>query len=99
MEMKRLLGILVILLLVLSGCGNYEGEVTEKKDVSFIIEVPSDDPEEEPVFHEMHLNDGTVFKGGISSFEELEIGDQVRVIPFDVPDDFSGILPSEVIVE
>ncbi|WP_394119894.1 hypothetical protein [Planococcus donghaensis] len=97
--MKRLLGMLVILLLVLSACGNYNGKVIEKKDVSFIIEEPSDDPEEEPVVHEMHMNDGTVFKGSISSFEELEVGDQVRVIPFDVPDNFSGILPSEVIVE
>ncbi|MGH2318014.1 hypothetical protein ACRC6Q_09605 [Planococcus sp. SE5232] len=97
--MKRLLGILVILLIALSACGDYEGEVTEKKDVSFIIEVPTDDPEEEPVVHEMHQNDGTVFKGAISSYEELEVGHQVRVIPFDVPDNFSGILPSEVIVE
>ncbi|MBF6634422.1 hypothetical protein QL992_14150 [Microbacterium sp. APC 3898] len=47
----------------------------------------------------MHLNDGAVFKGAISSYKELEVGDQVRVIPFDVPKDFSGILPSDVIVE
>jgi len=35
----------------------------------------------------------------MSSYKELEVGDQVRVIPFDVPKDFSGILPSDVIVE
>lgn len=97
--MKWLLGMVGILLLVLAGCENYEGEVTEKTEVSFSVEVRSDDPEEEPVVHEMHMTDGTRFKGAISSFEELEVGDQVRVIPFDVPDDFSGILPSEVIVE
>lgn len=96
--MKRLLGMLVIFLLVLSACGNYEGIVTEKKETSFIVEVPSNDAGGKTAY-EMHMNDGTVFKGAINSYEELEVGDQVRVIPFDVPKDFSGILPAEVIVE
>ena len=96
--MKRLLRMLVILLLILSACGNYEGTVTEKKETSFIIEVPSNGAGETAAY-EMHLNDGTVFKGAISTYEELKVGDQVRVIPFDVPKDFSGILPADVIVE
>ncbi|TWT08010.1 hypothetical protein FQV26_09425 [Planococcus sp. CPCC 101016] len=97
--MKRLLSILAVLLLFLSACGDYEGTVTEKRDTSFMLEVPSDNSEEEPIFHEMHLTDGTIFKGSISTYEELEEGDKVRVIPFDVPDDFPYFLPAEVIVE
>lgn len=96
--MKRALGMLVILMMFLSACGTYKGTVTEKKEASFILEVPANNPEE-TTSHEMHLNDGTRFSGSITSFEELEEGDQVRVIPFDVPEDFSGILPAEVIVD
>lgn len=96
--MKKSLGILVILMIFLTACGSYEGTVTEKKESSFIMELPSDDPAKKTTL-EMHLTDGTIFKGSISTFDELEEGDQVRVIPFDVPEDFSAILPSEVIVE
>ena len=96
--MKRLLSIMVVLIILLSACGDYEGIVIEKKDSSFILEVPTDEPEE-PIVHEMHPTDGTIFRGSISTFEELEKGDKVQVIPFRVPDDFSAILPSEVIVE
>lgn len=95
--MKRMFSLLVILL-VLSACGNYEGTVAEKKETSFIVEVPSNDAGGTTAY-EMHLNDGTVFKGAIGSYEELKVGDQVRVIPFDVPKDFSGILPADVIVK
>lgn len=95
--MKRLLAMVVIFTAFLTACGSYEGTVTEKKDASFIMEVSSGDPEEATL--EMHLTDGTIFKGSISSFDELEEGDQVRVVPFDLPKDFSYILPSEVIVE
>lgn len=97
--MKRLLGIMVLLIILLSACGDYEGTVTEKKESSFILEVPSNNSTEESIVHEMHLTDGTIFKGSISTFEELQEGDKVKVIPFDVPDDFPYFLPAEVIVE
>lgn len=96
--MKKMLGILIILMIFLSACGSYEGTVTEKTDSSFIMEVSSNDPEDVMLI-EMNLTDDTVFKGAISTFDELEVGDQVRVVPFDLPKDFSYILPSEVIVE
>lgn len=96
--MMKMLGILIILTVFLSACGSYEGTVTEKTDSSFIMEVSSNDSEDETLI-ELHLTDGTVFKGSIRSFDELEEGDQVRVVPFDLPKDFSYILPSEVIVE
>lgn len=96
--MKKLLGVLAALVPFLSACGSYEGTVIEKKEASFIMELSSTDSDEMASL-EMHLTDGTLFKGSVNSFEELEEGDQVRVIPFDVPEDFPAILPSEVIVE
>ncbi|MBX0314067.1 YobA family protein [Planococcus glaciei] len=95
--MKKLLGILIILLFLLAACGNYEGTVVEKKDSSFMVELPSGNSE--VVVEEMQLIDLTTFSGDVSSFEELEVGDRVIVVPADTPSDFPYFLPMEVIVE
>lgn len=95
--MKRLLGVLIILLFLLAACGNYEGTVVEIKDSSFMLELPSGNSE--AVVEEMQLIDLITFGGDINSFEELEVGDQVIVVPADTPSDFPYFLPMEVIVE
>lgn len=95
--MKRLLSVLVLLMLFLTACGNIDGIVTEKKEAGFVVEVPSSGSEAET--QEIHLIDITTFSGEISSFEELEIGQQVRVVPADLSEDFPYILASEVIVK
>ncbi|WKA49428.1 hypothetical protein QWY22_10980 [Planococcus liqunii] len=95
--MKRLLSVLIFLLFLLAACGNYEGTVVEKKDSSFMLELSSGNSE--VVVEEMQLIDLMTFSGDVSSFEELEVGDQVIVVPVDTPSDFSYTLPMEVIVE
>lgn len=95
--MKRLLSVLIILQFLLSSCGNYEGTVVEIKDSSFMLERPSGNSE--AVVEEMQLIDLTTFSGDVSSFEELEVGDRVIVVPADTPSDFLYFLPMEVIVE
>lgn len=95
--MKRLLGVLVILMLFLTACGNIEGIVTEKKEAGFIVETSPTGSESET--QEIHLIDLTTFSGAVSSFEELEVGHRVRVVPADLSSDFPYILASEVIVE
>lgn len=95
--MKRLLSVLIFLLFLLAACGNYEGTVVEKKDSSFMLELSSENSE--VVVEEMQLIDLMTFSGDVSSFEELEVGDRVIVVPADTPSDFPYFLPMEVIVE
>lgn len=98
--MKRLLVLVISVTLFLTACGNYKGTVTEKTDSSFKIEIgANDDTKEEPIVHEIHLTDETIFSGTVTLFEELEVGDPVLVVPFDTPSEFSYILASEVISE
>ncbi|MDN7242548.1 hypothetical protein QWY14_12100 [Planococcus sp. N028] len=97
--MKKLLSLIVGSLLLLTACGNYEGTVTEKTDSSFMLEVTSGNSEAESSVQEMHLTDHTIFSGAISTFEELEVGDQVVVVPAKLSEDFPYILVSEAIVE
>jgi len=47
----------------------------------------------------MDYSESIVLTGVIFLLVGVVLGDQVRVIPFDVPDNFSGILPAEVMVE
>ena len=97
--MKGFLSLIAGSMLVLAACGSYEGVVTEKTDSSFIVNVSPGNSEAESTEHEMHLTDHTIFSGKVSSFEELEEGDHVLVVPFDTPSDFPYNLASEVIVE
>lgn len=96
-EMKRLLSVLVILMLFLTACGNIDGIVTEKKEASFIVETSSN--HSEPEIQEIHLVDITTFSGAVGSFEELEEGQRVRVVPANLSEDFPYILAEKVIVE
>ncbi|MBB5178760.1 hypothetical protein HNQ44_000182 [Planomicrobium koreense] len=95
--MKRMFSVLGILILFLAGCGTIDGTVNEKKEASFIVEISSNgsEPETEEVF----LIDITTFSGAISSFEELEVGHQVQVVPAELSEDFPYILASDVIVK
>ena len=95
--MKRRLCVLVFIVLFLTGCGNIDGIVTKKKEASFIIETSSNGSESEN--EEIFLVDITTFSGAVSSFEELEVGHQVRVVPADLSEDFPYILESKVHVE
>ena len=79
--------------------GGFEGVVTEKTDTSFMVEVTSFNFETGSTIHEVHMTDHTLFKGKVSSFDELEEGSLVRVMPFDLPADFPYKLASKVIVE
>ena len=96
-NLKRLLCVLVILMLFLAGCGNIDGTVIEKKEASFIVETSSSGSESET--QEIFLIDITDFSGAVSSFDELEVGQQVRVVPADLSSDFPYILASEVNVD
>jgi ABC-type metal ion transport system substrate-binding protein len=95
--MKKLLSVsaLAFLALGLAACGNYEGVVAEKEDTSFIVTISEKESEEA----EIHLTDITEFSGKISSYEELEEGDQVKVVPVDTTTEFPYILALKVIVE
>ncbi|WP_088006844.1 hypothetical protein [Indiicoccus explosivorum] len=74
--------ILLILLLLLSGCSSdYEGVVMEKFADSFILGIPVDDPEAESPAYEVTITDSTVFSGSVDSFEELEEESRVTVLP------------------
>ncbi|TWT27045.1 hypothetical protein [Planomicrobium sp. CPCC 101110] len=86
-------------MLFLAACGSYKGTVVGKTDSSFMLEAASANSEAEPLVHEIHLIDQTTFDRDISAFEELEIGDQVRVVPADLSEDFPYILALEVITE
>lgn len=95
--MKKRLIVFVISMLFLAGCGQIEGIVVEKKEASFLVETSSGDSESSE--QEVFLTDHTIFGGEISSYEELEEGDNIRVVPFDTPRDFPYFLASEVISE
>ncbi|ALS76368.1 hypothetical protein AUC31_14700 [Planococcus rifietoensis] len=95
---KKLLSLLIISLVFLTGCGRLEGTVAEKKEASFIVEVRSDDSRQDPT-QEIFLTDHTEFSGAISSFEELEEGDRVNVTPFDTTPDIPYFLASRITVE
>lgn len=95
--MKKLLCLIMVLLLFLTGCGNIEGVVLEKKEVGFIVETSSNGTE--PETEEIFLIELTTFNGAVRSFEELEVGHQVRVVPADLSEDFPYILAAEVHVE
>lgn len=87
--MKRLFVLVMSATLFLTGCGNYKGDITEKTDSSFKIEVgTNDDTKQESIVHEIHLTDETIFSGTAILFEELEVGDSVLVVPFDTPSEF-----------
>lgn len=89
------IAVLAFLALGLAACGNYEGIVAEKGDTSFTVTIDEEKSEKE----EVHLTDITEFSGKISSYEELEEGDQVKVVPVDTTTEFPYILALEVIVE
>lgn len=95
---KKLLSLLIISFVFLTGCGRLEGTVAEKKEASFIVEVKSDDSRQDPT-QEIFLTDHTEFSGAISSFEELEEGDRVNVTPFDTTPDIPYFLASRITVE
>lgn len=79
--------------------GIVEGVVTEKADTSFTVEVTSNTFWGGTSFEEVHLSNATIFKGKVATYEELEEGDQVSVMPFDLPAEFSYPLAAEVTVE
>lgn len=79
--------------------GLVEGVVTEKAEASFTVEVTSNTFWGGTSVEEVHLTDATIFKGKVATYEELEEGDQVSVIPFDLPPEFSYSLAAEVTVE
>lgn len=79
--------------------GIIEGVVTEKAETSFTVEVRSNGLWGGSSVEEVHLTDATIFKGNVTTYEELEEGDMVSVMPFDLPAEFSYSLASEVTVE
>jgi len=79
--------------------GIIEGIVTEKAEASFTVEMVSTGFWGDSSVEEVHLTDATVFKGKVEVYEELKKGDLVRVMPFDLPADFSYSLAAEVTVE
>lgn len=95
---KKLLIVLVISLVFLTGCGRLQGTVAEKKEASFIVEVRSDDSRQDPT-QEIFLTDHTEFIGAANSFEELEEGDRVKVTQFGTTPDIPYFLASRVTVE
>lgn len=95
--MKKMLSVLGILILFLSGCGTIDGTVNEKKEASFIVETSLNGSESET--EEVFLIDITTFSGAVSSFDELEVGHQVQVVPAELSEDFPYILASDVIVK
>lgn len=95
---KKLISLLIISLVFLTGCGRLEGTVAEKTEASFILEVHTDDARQDAT-EEIFLTDHTEFSGAVSSFEELEEGDRVKVTPFDTTPDIPYFLASRVTVE
>ncbi len=95
-KVKLKVVLLIGSMLFLTACGNIEGVVIDKTDSSFTVQVSTNNTE---VNNEIYLTDLTTFSGTITSFEELEIGNDVIVVPFDMPEDFSYLLASEVIAE
>ncbi|MDJ0332978.1 hypothetical protein, partial [Planococcus sp. S3-L1] len=79
--------------------GIIEGVVTEKTEASFTVEMVATGFWGDSSVQEVHLADATVFKGKVEAYEELKEGDLVRVMPFDLPADFSYSLAAEVTVE
>lgn len=79
--------------------GIIEGVVTEKAEASFTVEKVSTGFWGDLSVEEVHLTDATVFKGKVERYKELKEGDLVRVMPFDLPDDFLYTLAAEVMVE
>ncbi|ANU28203.1 hypothetical protein [Planococcus versutus] len=88
--------LLIGAMLFLTACGNIEGVIIGKTDSSFTVGASADNAE---VHNEIYLTDLTTLSGTITSFEELEVGDDVIVVPFDMPESFSYLLASEVTVE
>lgn len=95
--MKRITVLLFSSLLFLTACGNIEGAVTDKTDSSIFVEIKTSNMEKTK--KEIHFTDETIYEGSITSLEDIEVGDAVIVVPFDVPQDFLYILASEVKVE
>lgn len=96
--MRKLLGLVIMASMLLTGCGSLQGTVSEMTEASFILEVESDDSRQDP-FQEIFMTDHTEFIGAVSSFEELKVGDHVKVAPFDTTPDIPYFLASRVTVE